>query len=85
MKNLILVAAVFFLPFLAYAGPVNINTADAEQLSRELVGVGISRAQAIVDYRKEFGRFESPEELIKVKGIGTQVLAANLDNILVDD
>ena len=37
-----------------HAGPVNINTADAEELSRELNGIGLSKAQAIVDYQQAF-------------------------------
>ena len=35
------------LPVLA--GPVNVNTADAETISAELQGVGISKAIAIVE------------------------------------
>ena len=85
MKTLILAVAGFLLPFMAWAGPVNINTADAEMLSKELIGIGLSKAQAIVDYRNEYGSFESAEELVKVKGIGARVLAANADNILIED
>jgi competence protein ComEA len=73
------------MPLWALAGPININTADAELLSQELIGVGLSKAQAIVEYRNQFGRFEAPEELVKVKGIGPRVLAANSENIRIDD
>jgi competence protein ComEA len=85
MKTLILAVAGCLLPFMAWAGPVNINTADAEVLSKELIGIGLSKAQAIVDYRNEYGSFESAEELVKVKGIGARVLAANVENILIED
>jgi competence protein ComEA len=85
MKILMLSVVGLLLPFLVWAGPVNINTADAESLSKELSGIGLSRAQAIVDFRTEYGRFESAEELVKVKGIGSRVLAANAGNILVKD
>jgi competence protein ComEA len=85
MKILMLSVVGLLLPFLVWAGPVNINTADAESLSKELSGIGLSRAQAIVDFRTEYGRFESAEELVKVKGIGARVLAANAGNILVKD
>jgi competence protein ComEA len=85
MKILMLSVVGLLLPFLVWAGPVNINTADAESLSKELSGIGLSRAQAIVDFRNEYGRFESAEELVKVKGIGSRVLAANAGNILVKD
>lgn len=74
-----------WMPLWALAGPININTADAELLSQELIGVGLSKAQAIVEYRNQFGRFEAPEELVKVKGIGPRVLAANSENIRIDD
>ena len=40
------------VPLWAWAGPVNINTADAKTLARELDGIGPAKAQAIVDYRQ---------------------------------
>jgi competence protein ComEA len=85
MKILMLSVAGLLLPLLVWAGPVNVNTADAELISKELVGIGLSKAQAIIDFRNEYGSFESAEELVKVKGIGPRVLAANAGNILVDD
>lgn len=54
-------------------GVVRINTADATELQR-LPGVGPSTAQAILDYRKQIGRFSSPEQLDDVKGIGPKKL-----------
>lgn len=89
MKKLLMLFAglliSLWMPLWALAGPININTADAELLSQELIGVGLSKAQAIVEYRNQFGRFEAPEELVKVKGIGPRVLAANSENIRIDD
>lgn len=69
------------LPVLALAGPVDINTADAATIARELNGVGDSRARAIVEFREKNGRFASPEDVLKVSGIGPQVLKLNRDNI----
>ena len=69
----------------ALAGPVNVNTADAETLSAELKGVGITKAIAIVEYRKANGPFKSAEELAKVKGIGARTVELNKENILVDE
>ncbi|MBT7370454.1 MAG: hypothetical protein HN816_07390, partial [Gammaproteobacteria bacterium] len=57
---------------------VNVNEADAEAIASTLVGVGLSRAQAIVDYRDEHGRFYSAEELTAVKGIGQTTVEKNL-------
>jgi len=77
--------AALALPALSYAGPVNINTADAETISRELSGIGMAKAQAIVAFREQHGAFELPEEVLKVKGIGPRVLAANRGDIKVSD
>ncbi|MEZ5566160.1 MAG: helix-hairpin-helix domain-containing protein [Gammaproteobacteria bacterium] len=65
----------------ATAGPVDINTADAATISRELNGVGESRARAIVEYREKNGRFANPEDLMKVSGIGPQVFKLNREFI----
>ena len=68
----------------AFAGPVNINTADAETLSAELKGVGISKAIAIVEYRQANGPFRTAEDLAKVKGIGARTVEVNRQNIMVE-
>ena len=49
--------------------PVNINLATAEQL-QSLPGVGEKTAQAIVEERESRGPFASPEDLMRVSGIG---------------
>jgi competence protein ComEA len=53
---------------------LNINTADAEQLT-SLPGVGIKKAQQIVKYRELNGDFKSVDELVNVKGIGAKMVA----------
>lgn len=63
------------------AGPVNVNTADAETISAELKGVGITKAIAIVEYRKANGPFRKAEDLVKVKGIGDRTVEINRANI----
>ena len=65
------------LPWLAFAGPVDINRADAEQLSESLQGVGPQKAAAIVAYREQHGPFRSLDDLTKVKGIGASLLQKN--------
>jgi len=50
---------------------VNINQAPAEELVK-LPGIGPSYADKIIAYRQENGGFKSPEELQKVKGIGSK-------------
>ena len=71
------IAAVALLPCLAFAGPVDINTATAEQLSDSLQGVGPQKAAAIVAYREQNGPYRSPADLTKVKGIGESLLEKN--------
>jgi competence protein ComEA len=73
------------LPFaVALAGPVNLNSADASTLAKELDGIGPAKAQAIVEYRQKNGPFRAPEDLLKVEGIGPKVLDQNRGNIRLD-
>ena len=74
-----LVAAL--LPLGAWAGPVNVNTADASTIAQELDGIGPAKAQAIVEYRQKNGAFRTPEDLLKVQGIGERVLEQNRANL----
>lgn len=62
---------------------VNINTASAEELATLLKGVGLQKAQAIVEYREEHGAFLSKEDLMKVKGIGHATVNKNDKRILL--
>ncbi|WP_246281732.1 ComEA family DNA-binding protein [Fodinicola acaciae] len=56
-------------------GPVNLNTATAEQLDA-LPGVGPVLAKRIVDYRAQHGPFGSVEQLREVSGIGAAKFAS---------
>ena len=51
-------------------GKININTADATTLASILKGVGLKKAEAIVEYRKTYGPFHDIQELAEVSGIG---------------
>lgn len=68
---------------LAELNPINLNTADAETLQRELSGVGSVKAQAIVSYRETHGEFASVDELLEVKGIGEALLERNRGKLTV--
>ena len=85
MNNWIASIALFvlLLPVLALAGPVNVNTADAETISESLQGVGLSKARAIVEYRQKHGPFRSADDLSLVKGIGERTVELNREHILV--
>jgi competence protein ComEA len=60
---------------------VNVNEADAAEIADTLVGIGMSRAQAIVQYREEHGRFTSLDDLVDVKGVGEATVNNNKDRI----
>ncbi len=70
-------------PTLALAG-VNINVLDAQALAEELDGVGLSKAQAIVDYRDAHGPFMTVDALADVKGIGPAILEKNRSVITLE-
>jgi competence protein ComEA len=75
-----LVAATLVAP-VAIAGPVDVNTADAKTLARELDGVGMAKAEAIVSYREKNGPFKSADDLVKVKGLGKKLVDQNKSNL----
>lgn len=53
---------------------VNINTASSGELEN-LPGIGLSRAQAIIQYRNDHGRFQQIEDIKAVSGIGDKIFA----------
>jgi competence protein ComEA len=55
---------------------VNINTASVEEL-QELKGIGAAKAQAIVDYRTQNGKFNAIDDLANVSGIGAKLIEQN--------
>lgn len=55
-------------------GLVNLNTADVGELD-ELPGVGEATARAIVEDREANGPFSTPEDLMRVSGIGEKKFA----------
>ena len=75
--------ALLSLPILAFAGQVDVNTADAETIAAELNGVGLSKAKAIVEYRAKHGPFRSVDDLSLVKGIGERTVDKNRSDIQV--
>ena len=65
--------------------PVNVNIANAEEISEALKGVGMSKAEAIINYRNEHGKFKHIDELVNVKGIGIRTVDINREYILLDN
>ncbi len=85
MRHIITATALALLaaPATVLAGPVDVNTADAETISAELKGVGLTKAKAIVEYRKKHGPFRSADDLSLVKGIGERTVEINRSDIRV--
>ena len=89
MRKFRLFLSIFILSYcssLFAAEPVatvNINTADVSELSAALIGVGQSKAKAIVAYRESYGPFQSVDELVAVKGIGESLLSKNREHIVL--
>jgi competence protein ComEA len=73
LRSLLLSLALCPLAVMALE-PVNINTADAVAL-QQINGIGPSKANAIIEYRKENGPFATVDDLVKVPGIGEKSLA----------
>lgn len=61
---------------------ININTAGIEELTT-LTGIGDVKAEAIIKYRSEVGKFKTKEELLNVEGIGEALFEKIKDNITV--
>ncbi|OTA21316.1 hypothetical protein Xbed_00545 [Xenorhabdus beddingii] len=62
-------------------GTLNINTASAEELAKELNGVGTKKAQAIIEYREKYGPFTAIEQLQEVQGIGPMLIEKNRNKL----
>ena len=78
-----LVSIAMLMSVSSFAGPVDINSADAGTLASVIIGVGENRAAAIVDYRNTHGPFTSVDELSNVKGIGMKTVDKSRDNLVV--
>lgn len=84
IKKLVILFVVFF-SINSFAVPVNVNTADAKTIADSLSGIGLKKAEAIVDYRAKNGIFKSIEDLTQVSGIGSKTIEKNKADILLGD
>jgi competence protein ComEA len=64
--------------------PININACGEDELI-ELPSIGATRAEAIVDYREEFGPFRSKADIMLVPGIGESIYDDIKDYITAGD
>jgi len=74
-------ATVLLFSNAVFADKININSANAEQISEGMIGIGASKAKAIVDYRIKHGKFKTLQALENVAGIGAKTIEKNKDNI----
>lgn len=63
---------------------LDLNTADAPTLQKELNGIGKAKAEAIVAYREAHGPFETVDELLEIQGIGKALLERNREKLTVE-
>ena len=63
-------------------GKVNLNTATKEELMT-LAGIGESKADSIIKYREEHGKFQSIEDIKQIEGIKDGVFQKIKDLITV--
>ena len=62
---------------------ININQASLDELEK-LPGIGVTRAQRIIEYREANNGFKSIEEIQEVNGIGPSIFDQLKDLITVD-
>ena len=55
------------------AQPINLNTANSEQL-QQVPGIGPATADKILQMRKSYGSFKSVNDLMAIRGIGPKRL-----------
>lgn len=84
LRKIIIAFLLVFPCLVMAAGAVNLNTASASALAAAIKGVGETKAQAIVAYRKEHGPFHSIDDLTQVPGIGDRIVEMNRDHMTTD-
>ncbi len=78
-----LLSFVFVLPIVCYAGEaVDINAADQEALMT-IKGIGEKRAEAIIAYRAQHGRFRSVDDLVYVPGVSESLVEKSRTSLVV--
>ena len=86
--SLIIIAGLLLLsfchPLMAADGEkININTTSQQELMK-LKYVGEKLAEKIIEHRKNTP-FQTPEDIMKVQGVGEKIFNANKDIIVVKD
>jgi competence protein ComEA len=64
----------------ASGNKIRLNSATSAQL-QQLSGIGEKKAEAILQYRQQHGKFKTVDELQQIKGIGPKLLQKNKDRL----
>jgi len=83
VKIVLFSLCLMFVSNVVIASPVNINTADANQIAKALKGIGPGKAAAIVAFRTENGPFLAIKDIANVKGIGKKTVESNKQDIII--
>jgi len=73
VKTALLLVMVSAFSGTALAEKINLNTADAQTM-QYIPGIGLSRAEKIIEIRDEAGKFISMDEIDAVPGIGERTM-----------
>ncbi|MEA3548404.1 MAG: helix-hairpin-helix domain-containing protein [Thermodesulfobacteriota bacterium] len=83
MKKILLTICMLFFFTVQALAAININTADQSTLE-SINGIGPAKAQAIIEYRNH-EKFETVDDLMKVKGFGEKSMEKIRNEITVED
>lgn len=84
VRTVVALSLFSFLPFSYAAQVVDINTADVATFAQNLNGIGVAKAQAIIDYRTANGRFDQVDDLVRVQGIGDKTVERLREYLVVN-
>ena len=62
---------------------ININEASVKELM-QLNKIGEKSAEKIVAFREQNGPFKAPQDLTKVKGVGSKIFEMNRERIVIE-
>ena len=79
--KVVLLTLLLLMCSVVSAAQIDINSASAEVIAKNLKGIGPSKAAAIVRFRDANGPYEKIADLSRVKGVGKKTLDANKENI----
>ena len=82
MKPLLLGLMLSAVSMVGVAGSVELNTASAAEIAKQLHGIGLAKAQKIIEYRQRFGPIDTPGGALGDQGIGEKTLEKNRSRMI---